>query len=180
MKSNGIFYRLIQFRNALYARPASDDIERIRSILTPVQMDLFARMQNSEQVHAITVLEKIIAQADYPHQEIDRDLMVAALLHDVGKSLYPLKSWERALIVIVKALFPAKAKGWGSGPLTMWRKAFVVAEQHPAWGGQLAAQAGASSRVVELIRHHQNLFPTIEVDLDIGLLQRLQAADQES
>ena len=47
-----------------------------------------------EQAHAIAVFRKS-SRAD-PHP----DLATAALLHDVGKIMYPLTPWQRALIVL--------------------------------------------------------------------------------
>ncbi len=78
------------------------------------------------------------------------DLLVAALLHDIGKLRYRLNPLERAMVVLVKAINPEQAHRWGSLPpdgwdrLPGWRKAFIVAEQHAGWGAEMARQAGVS------------------------------------
>ncbi len=130
-------------------------------------------MQPSEQAHSLKVFHSLVR-----YGEDNVDLLQAALLHDVGKSLYPLRLWDRAWIVLAKAVFPVHARRWGKGPASGWRRALVVAEQHPEWGARLAEEAGASPRVVTLIRRHQE--PTSDVmsinDID-HLLHMLQAFD---
>lgn len=180
MKLDRLTYRILQFSNALFARPASRDIEWALSILSPEQMALFSRLHHSEQAHSITVLKKLTQNNDPSLKEENRDLFVAALLHDVGKTLYPLRAWERVLIVLAKRLFPNQVKRWGVGKPVGWHRAFVVAEQHAEWGAQLAAQAGASPLIVGLIRQHQNFSPRESRDMHSSLLQRLQAADSDS
>ena len=107
-------------------------------------------MHLSEQHHGLRVLKMLREQG-----ETDPDLMVAALLHDVGKSRHRLRVWERVLIVLGKAFFPGQVQRWGQAPLSKWNRAFVVAEQHPNWGAALALEAGCSALTVDLIRHHQ-------------------------
>lgn len=173
-------YRVLQFWNALFARPAGKDIEWAVSLLTPEQMALFNRLHRSEQAHSLAVLSRITQNNTTVSNEEEQDLFVAALLHDVGKTLYPIRVWDRVLIVLANAWFPNRVKIWGSREPVSWRRVFVVAEQHAEWGAQLAAQAGASPLTVELIRQHQNLSPQNSNDRHAGLLRRLQAADQDS
>jgi hypothetical protein len=144
-------------------------------------MALFCSMQASEQAHALRVMGQLRSdRLEHP------DLLAAALLHDVGKICYPLHVWERVIIVLVRALFPSKARQWGKGEISVdprrypaWRRPFVVAEQHPAWGADLALKAGASSLAAALIRRHQNLFTSKVVNLEDQLLLQLQAADND-
>jgi hypothetical protein len=145
-----------------------------------MQMALFTGMQPSEQAHALSVHRQLVDQG-----ETSPDLLVAALLHDVGKSCNPLRLWERVLIVLAKAIFPAQSRRWGHSSTEragqgVWKRAFVVAEQHPAWGAVLAAEAGASPRTVALIRQHQEP-ASAQADLETRrLLSRLQAVDDSN
>ena len=194
-----LIYRTRQFWHGLRLTPTDSEIDRVRSMLNAAQFDLFMRLQPGEQSHSLSVFTKLLGTG-----EENRDLLVAALLHDVGKILYPLKLWERVWIVLGKAFPTRLLKGWVLGDLEdlqnipFWRRPFVVAQQHPQWGAELAAQAGSSALVVSLIQRHQenlavheNLFrqdwspasgrERSELqNLEDELLRKLQAADDQS
>jgi hypothetical protein len=138
-------------------------------------MALFDQMQPGEQAHSFRILHRLIEQGQTHH-----DLFVAALLHDVGKIQHPLRPWERALIVVCESFFPAQVKKWGQGTARGWRRPFVVAEQHPAWGAQLAAEAGASPLAVALIERHQEPPPKRLETTQDQLLFDLRVFDNES
>jgi len=174
-----IFYRLRQFWSALYARPSGGDLEKVSSLLTPAQMALFHQMHRSEQAHSIQVMHAVMQASQGIPDEPRRDLLRAALLHDVGKSRFPVRIWERAVIVLGKAFLPGEVRRWEEGQPSGWRRAFVVARQHPAWGAQMAEEAGASPLAAALIRRHQDQPQTPGGDLEYRLLQLLQAADHE-
>jgi hypothetical protein len=166
-KLSSVRYRIDQFRRALRAAPDPVPAAALQPYLTPPQAALFLRMQPSEQAHAYRVLQRLAAVG-----QNDPHLLAAALLHDVGKILYPLNLLERALIVLGKKFLPRLVQRWGNGkPLGLFRP-FVVAAQHPAWGADLAAAAGASTRTCNLIRRHQDVPSASD-----ALLAALQAAD---
>ena len=170
-------YRLRQFWQALFAKPTPAGLAPARALLSPAQMALFSQLQPSEQVHALQVLSRLAAQG-----ETQPDLLVAALLHDIGKLRAPLRPWERASVVLGKRLFPARVQRWGaaSQPQDGWRRAFVAAQQHPAWGAALARSAGVSLLTEALIRRHQQPPAPGADSLEDNLLRKLQAVDNES
>jgi hypothetical protein len=163
-------YRSRQFWNALTGPRLSVETAALLPHLSPPQIVLFRRMQNSEQVHACRVLEHLIADG-----HTDPDLLSAALLHDVGKILYPPTLFERVIVVLGKHIFGKSAARWQEGKPTGPRRPFVVAAQHPAWGADLSSQAGASPRTIQLIRRHHDPLST-----DDSLLVALQEADNLS
>lgn len=181
MNTSRLFYRTRQFWQAISTRSSQVDLELITSILTPSQMSLFNQMQASEQVHSLMVFRILTSQ-----EEQNTDLLVAALLHDVGKIRAPLRLWERVLIVLVRVICPGCIHKWGSAPSEGslgWRRTFVVAEQHPQWGAELAAQCGTSALAVELIsRHQEQLTPSqgSGSSMEDSLLRKLQAVDNNS
>jgi len=166
-------YRIRQFWSALRARPRVEEMHIARQALAEPLFRLFQKMQPTEQAHSLVVYQKLVAQG-----ENDPDLLAAALLHDMGKIRAPLNVWERAWIVILRASFPKQVPAWGCGQPTGWRKALVVAEQHPAWGAELAHAAGANERVTRLIRDHQA--PLDAFSPLAEQLQKLKAVDDES
>ncbi|HEY5269183.1 MAG TPA: HD domain-containing protein [Anaerolineales bacterium] len=163
-------YRTRQFWNALPGPRKRVETEALLPHLPPAQIVLFRRMQPSEQTHAYQMLERLKAAG-----QIDPDLLAAALLHDVGKVLYPLSLLDRVVIVLGKRFFRQRARRWSEGTPSRLRRPFVVAAHHPDWGADLAEQAGASPRTVDLIRRHQDI-PSI----DDPLLATLQSADDEN
>jgi hypothetical protein len=163
-------YRTRQFWNTLPGNHRRVETGSLLPHLNPSQIVLFYRMQVSEQMHAWQVLERLKAAG-----ETDPDLLAAALLHDVGKILLPLSLSERVVIVVGKRFFRQSTKRWSKGRPDRISRPFVVAAHHPEWGADLAAQAGASPRTVDLIRHHQE-----QPAADDALLAALQAADDEN
>jgi len=165
-------YRSRQFFHALFGPQTNVDVSALRPYLSAAQIVLFRRLQPSEQTHAVGVLERLKAAG---HAE--PELLSAALLHDIGKILSPLALWERVLIVLGRHFFPAAVRRWGQGTPKGLRHAFVVAEQHPTWGADLAAQAGASARTVDLIGRHQESLAGAPISRTERLLAALQQAD---
>ncbi len=170
-----ILYRTRQVWHALNSYPAAEELAQVRNTLTPSLISLFSRMQISEQAHSLRVFNQLIAQ-----DEKNADLLVAALLHDVGKSRHPLRLYERVMVVLAKTLFPGWVKRWGQGDPSGWQRPFVVAEQHPAWGAEMATQAGASPLAAALIYRHQENLQGKAVTYEDQLLYRLQLLDDES
>ncbi|MBE3087744.1 MAG: HD domain-containing protein [Chloroflexi bacterium] len=163
-------YRARQFWNALPGPRRRVETKTLLPHLSPSQIVLFRRMQPSEQTHAYQMLERLKASG-----QTDPDLLAAALLHDVGKVLVPLSLLDRVVIVLGKRFFRRRAMRWSEGTPSRLRRPFVVAAHHPDWGADLAEQAGASSRTVDLIRRHQDI-PSV----DDSLLSALQSADDEN
>lgn len=171
----GLSYRFQQFWKALTARPTQADLALARTVLNPEQFNLFNRLQPSEQAHSLGIYHALQAEGCS-----DLDLLAAALLHDIGKSCYPLQVWERVLIVVAKVLLPEQSERWGDAPPSGWRRPFVVARHHPAWGAELAGNAGASSLLVEVIRRHQEPLPQHPQSLADFLLVQLKRYDDQS
>jgi putative nucleotidyltransferase with HDIG domain len=176
-----IQYRLRQFWHTITIKIDPFELEQAMKLLTPEQAVLFSRLQPGEQAHALAMHRKLVKEGEnYP------DLLVAALLHDVGKLRHPLNPLERATIVVARGLVPEMVRQWGSMPeegwesLPGWRRPFIVAEQHAAWGADLVHQLGVSPQVEDLIRRHHH---PAGVNSDGGeniLLQKLWAVDNES
>ena len=185
MNTDRIIYRVRQFWDVLRT-PATLDLTPAKSVLTETQMCLFSRLQPSEQAHGLRVLKATEAlQERYP--ELTKavspaaDLRTAALLHDIGKIRYPLRIWDRVLIVLGKQWFPNKMKQWAESQPKGWRRPFVVAAQHPSWGAALAREAGTSTLTTRLISKHQDELPAGgPISDEDKLLSILQEADNHN
>ena len=157
------------------------DLELVQTILNPEQMALFFQMQPGEKEHAVIMVRKLTEQG-----ESQPDLLVAALLHDVGKLRYRLNPLQRTMVVLARAATPGKARRWGSlgtnewDGLPDWRKPFIVAEQHAEWGAKLAHEAGVSPLTETLIREHHHLNVQAVSDEENNLLHKLWVVDNAS
>ncbi|MBN1875147.1 MAG: HDIG domain-containing protein [Anaerolineae bacterium] len=142
-------YRIAQFCHTFFASFLSVDVAYVRRYLPEHLLPLFQKMPRAEQHHGIAVCQAL-EQAGYQ----DIDLLTAALLHDVGKCVATPRLWERVVVVLVEHYAPHLAMRWGNGEPQGLRRGFMVRYQHPHWGAEMAESAGASARVVSLIRQH--------------------------
>jgi hypothetical protein len=170
-------YRVRQFLWHLRRAPLSPaELEEVRQVLPPGLEACFGRLSPGEQAHGLRVLRTVSAGA-HPYAA-QPELLQAALLHDLGKTVAPLNVFERTWAVLARWLLPAAAARWGRGPARGWRRAFVAAACHPGWGAELAAQAGAAPLVAALIRRHQTPLAAARTPED-EMLAVLQAADDD-
>ncbi|MEO8610469.1 MAG: HD domain-containing protein [Chloroflexota bacterium] len=169
-------YRIRQGLRAVFAFSQEVELPLAAEYLTPELLTLFQRMRRSEQLHSLNVLRAVLAQDSTPH-----DLAVAALLHDVGKSRYPLGTWQKTLAVLVRGISPRLFEHWSQGnPANLWNRPFVVYVYHPAWSAQLITDAGASENAIWLVAHHQEPADQWNHHLLADLLRRLQQADDSN
>ncbi len=172
-----LFYRFRQFWWAITARIQEEDRALVARILPPGAQALFWRMAPGDQRHSLAVLRTLLAWG-----ETHPALLQAALLHDVGKAASPLAPWERALIVLGKALGPwPRRLGCSRWPiLRCWIRRVRRYQAHPEIGAAWALEVGCDPLTVALIRRHQDPLdlPRPEEDLETRLLRRLQQADR--
>ena len=169
--------RLRQGIRALFAFTQVPDYALAERYLNHQQMALFQQMSRSEQLHSLNVLCDVLTQS----QETPSSLAVSALLHDVGKSLYPLAIWQKSVAVIVRKVAPALYVRWSeANPKSRWYRAFVVAEKHPIWSRELVESTGADGTTLWLVEHHADQLNQWDNHPNQHLLKRLKQADDSN
>ncbi len=166
--------RVCQGLRALSAWATPLDEATAAAVLSPVLLTLFHRMRRSEQQHSLNVLRTLRGWG-YD----DRPLLVAALLHDVGKTRAAYHLWDRVLVVLLKATAPGLVRHWGSisNEPVGWYRPFAISLQHPQWSAEMVKAAGADPLAVELIANHQRRLGHEPCTHAEQLLAALQAAD---
>lgn len=168
-------YRVRQFIRALRARISEEELEQVGRVVSPAAAGLFCSMAAQDQRHSLDVYTALCRNG-WRHP----DLLTAALLHDVGKSLAPLPAWQRALMVLLARFLPRLMDRLAQGQAKGWRRGFVVHVHHAELGARLAQQAGCSPLTTSLIRrHHEDGRQGTDEFLteEDALLAALQAAD---
>jgi HD-like signal output (HDOD) protein len=139
------------------------------SYLTPMQRARFEQMPAFDQQHLCRVANHLIACG-----VTDSDVVVAGLLHDIGKcdGQRCVTLADRVGKVLLKRFFPETlrtvAAKYPEGRFT----GLALTVRHPEIGSVIAGDLGCSARTCWLIRFHE-----AESDLGDPDLARLQAAD---
>src|SRR5256885_16489165 len=124
-------YRLGQVRQQLgFVAPlAAGEYGEVSQWLPAAALALFKTMSPADQRHSLRVCRGLQA-----HGCRDRDLLAAALLHDVGKAGGRVPFWGRPAIVLGKKLAPRVLKhpvvypgGQGAVSLPRWRRSLSSA-----------------------------------------------------
>jgi HD domain len=169
-------YRLWQFWQILTAVPLEPAArEEVAAILSAEEMELFDQFSLNDQWHSYRVMKML---RDAGHDQYP--LLVAALLHDVGKTRLPLSIWERSLIVLASIFLPRQTAVWGQGEAVGWKRPFVVKANHPAWSAEMAAKAGSHPLAIRLMQRHQDPIAPEDNSEEAKFLRRLQWADDQN
>lgn len=143
-----MLYRIRQFRHAIFPKIKSEELQWAISLLPSCSVPLFKAQSPPEQRHALDVaLDLWGSGVKTPH------LLIAALLHDCGKTKYPLKVWERITIVLLQKA-PQRIWNYLLHSSSLFSAPLRTAQEHPHWGAEMASEIGLDPLVVELIREH--------------------------
>lgn len=147
-------YRIGQFGRGLVPWVSPRDRALAAATLTARQFAAFRLMAPADQRHAARVARALLAAGAR-----DPDLIVAALLHDLGK--VDARGDGRVLIVhrvakvALTRLAPARWRRLSAAPGQGLARGYYLLRHHPALGAAWAAALGVSPRACALIAAHE-------------------------
>jgi hypothetical protein len=140
-------YRSRQFFRSVRASICDKERAEVARRLNPEQQRLFYAMTARDQRHCLDVFHTL--QHD---DHSDPDLLMAALLHDVGKG--PVRLWHRVAYVLIRAVSPRLLRRLASDSGSGWRRSLASFSEHSQRGAALVEATGAPEAVVTLVRLH--------------------------
>ncbi|MCB1258472.1 MAG: HD domain-containing protein [Microthrixaceae bacterium] len=142
------------FGSLLPVHVKAEDADWVAGLLSESELAAFYRMCVRDQVHSIGVARKVEANLGALDSSEPSDwILVAALMHDVGKSMVELGTYGRVMASLAgwaagEEMAPAWAQKRG-----MTRKIGLYL-QHPELGADILRMADSDPRVVAWAREH--------------------------
>lgn len=162
--------RLRQGIAALASRSDPEVDRRLRALVADErQWELLARLSSYDRAHHLAIYDALASAGC-----VDGDVLHAALLHDVGKADERGRVWlpHRVVKVLGERWAPGQLHHLAERDGGWLRHGVWLAVHHASAGADLAEAAGASARVCELIRRHEDAAWAAE-DTGLALLRRI-------
>lgn len=162
--------RIVQGLRGLQPARAGSHLDRTPlDYLTPLQRDRFLTLPPFDQQHLLRVAGFLRARG-----VDDPDVIVAGLLHDIGKvdGVHQVRFLDRVGKVLLKRISPRTLQRVANSYPNTWFAGLALTVRHPEIGAEIANGLGCSERTCWLIRYHE-----AESDLGDTDLALLQAAD---
>ena len=165
-------YRAYQFLAGLRPILEADDAAEVSAVLEERGLGLFVAMDPRDRRHSLAVM-RWLRRHGSRDEHPSRDLLEAALLHDVGKGR--IWVWERVAFVLLDALPRAVTRHIESSSGGGFRHALWTLRHHAELGAQRLEVAGARPRVVELVRRHTERPADVSDDPELARLVEADA-----
>ena len=144
------FYRWPQAKRVFFAFfPVflqADDVWA-KEILSPIEYELYAKMDVRDRHHACKVAELLLEY--YP--DSSEKLLTAAFLHDIGKSNMRYNPWERIFVHLYTPKH-LSAEPLEKGLKGSWQRHLY----HDRYGASLIREAGGDERVAAIVAAHHH------------------------
>lgn len=144
-------YRVRQFLRGLRPALSADEIVEARRWLSAAEFALFLRAEPRDRRHSVD-LYRLLADEGIKGAPPSREVLAAALVHDVGKGA--LVVWDRVAFVLLDAASPRLVEWLAREDGARWRRALSRLRHHARLGATMLERAGSSPRVVEIVRSH--------------------------
>lgn len=156
------------------AEPRPDEESFVAGVLSPGEATLWGRMSAADRRHAVAVARRVRAQGT--EVSARRDVLAAALLHDVGKADAEAGVWARvAATTVAVALGRRRVAGWAGREGLAGHMGRYVA--HDRIGAVLLAGVGSDPLTIAWAAQHHLDPRRWEVPPEVGTM--LKAADDD-
>jgi hypothetical protein len=170
------------FGSLLPIGPAGADERWAQEHLLPGERDLWQRMSRVDRRHAVGVARRTVIELDggtgNGPAAAGRDVVAAALLHDVGKIQAGIGTWGRAGVTLAAmAAGRERLAGWSTSGRRAWQRRVGLYLTHDRVGAELLATAGSDPLTVAWAGEHHRPRQRWSVDSRLG--DALKAADDD-
>lgn len=157
-------YRVKQFYWSVTSKIDSNDQEILAKYLDKDEELLLKKLSTYEQKHSVNVARDII-NIYRDKNEVNKKLVRAALLHDVGKGLKKLNPFEKSIIVMIDNITKGRLK-------RLQKYGIIdIYYNHGEKGYKLLKEMGKyDERFLYLVKNHHN--KNIIGDKELDLLKK--------
>ncbi|HVN52243.1 MAG TPA: hypothetical protein VMT43_12455 [Acidimicrobiales bacterium] len=155
--------------------PRRADVEWVVTQLLPSELDLWRSMSGPDRRHSVVVARRVELRLGH---EATREVLAAALLHDVGKTQAGLGTYGRVIATVSGAAVgrdPETIKAWTRTRGFTRRVGLYL--QHPKLGGDLLGMAGSDPLTEAWARQHHS--PPEDWTLPPEIAEVLHEADDD-
>lgn len=143
------------------------------SALRKAEFELWSRMRGPDRRHSVQVARRVERALGH---EATPEVLAAALLHDVGKTVSGLRTYGRVVATLSgKVAGHQMADRWSQSRGFVRRVGLYL--RHPDLGGDLLAMAGSDPLTVAWAREHH--LPPEKWTMPRHLGEALRAADDD-
>src|SRR3546814_355609 len=135
-------YRVRQFTRGLRPHLRAAEVAEARGRLSRGEFELFLNAQPRDRRHSID-LYRLLQQ-----QGASDPMLVAALMHDVGKG--QIATWHRVAFVLLGPLSGIVGSQTGA----RWRRAIWRLRHHARLSAEMLHRVGSSPRVIAIVAAH--------------------------
>ncbi|WP_035293171.1 HD domain-containing protein [Clostridium sp. KNHs214] len=140
-----------------------DDKNFVYKYLNKEQIELFQKLKVYEQKHCINVARDLVKQCEKLNINYGEQLIIAALLHDIGKIECGLNLIDKSALVILDKISKGRIKKYEKN------KKIDMYYNHPEKGYNILKKLGEKNRILFLVKNHHN--NDISNDLELNILK---------